>query len=144
MTKSNMMMASILAVALSGAAMSASAAPAPQRCLLNGYSMLQVAPLKLEENYGYGGYTVLKGAQMYIQAKPGLTAEWLTLQVQRELASLQAGSDPLCQPAVKNVKVSAAPAGAGFWVFLQAPDAKSGQQLFRWTQANVAARMVVQ
>jgi hypothetical protein len=144
MTKRNMMMASIFAVAVSAAATSASAAPAPKRCLLNGYSMLQVAPLKIDENYGYGGYTVLKGAQMYVAAKPGLTAEWLTLQVQRELASLQAGSDPLCQPTVKNVEVAVAPAGGGFWVFLQAPDAKSGQQLFRWTKANVAAPVVVQ
>jgi hypothetical protein len=144
MTKRNLILASLFAVTLSGAATSASAAPAPRRCLLNGYSMLQVAPLKIDENYGYGGYTVLRGAQMYVAAKPGLTAEWLTLQVQRELASLQQGSDPLCQPSVKDVKVSVAPAGGGFWVFLQAPDAKSGQQLFRWTRANVASPVVVQ
>jgi hypothetical protein len=68
----------------------------------------------------------------------------LTLRVQRELAGLQAGADPLCQPSVSNVKVSVAPAGPGFWVFLQAPDARSGQQLFRWTKANVAAPRVVQ
>ncbi len=144
MTMRNMIWASICAVALSGSVSSASAAPAPKRCLLNDYSMLQVAPFKTDENFGLGGYTVLKGAQMYVAAKPGLTAEWLTLQVQRELSQLQLGADPLCQPVVKNVKVSVAPAGGGFWVFLSAPDEKSAQALFRWTKANVALPEVVQ
>lgn len=146
MTRRNMIWASILAVAVSGVVSSASANPAPttKRCLLNNYSMLQVAPYNMDENYGYGGYTVLKGAQMYVAAKPGLTAEWLTLQVQREIANLQSGADPLCKPNVKNVKVSVAPSGGGFWVFLSAPDVKSAQQLFRWTKANVAAPQVVQ
>jgi len=105
--------------------------------------MLQIAPYKIDENYGYGGYTVLKGAQMYVAAKPGLTAEWLTAQVQREIAKLQTGVDPNCQPTVKNIKVSVAPAGAGFWVFLGAPDVKQAQSLLRWTKANVAQPEVV-
>jgi hypothetical protein len=140
MTMRNMIWASICAVALSGAVSSASASPSPtaKRCLLNDYSMLQIAPYKMDENFGLGGYTVLKGAQMYVAAKPGLTAEWLTLQVQRELAALDSGSDPLCAPTVKNVKVSVTPAGGGFWVFLAAPDVKQAQSLFRWTKANVA------
>ena len=140
MTRRNMIWASIFAVALSGAvsSVSASPAPAPKRCLLNDYSMLQIAPYKADENFGYGGYTVLRGAQMYVAAKPGLTAEWLTLQVQREMAALQSGADPMCTPTVKDVKVSVAPAGGGFWVFLAAPDVKQAQSLFRWTKANVA------
>jgi len=100
--------------------------------------MLLIAPFEMEENYGLGGYTVLRGAQMYIAAEPGLTAQWLTVLVQRELALLQSGSDPLCQMTVKNVNVSVAPAGGGFWVFLAAPDVKQAQALFRWTTANVA------
>lgn len=139
MTQRKMILASILAVAVSGGvASSASAAATPKRCLLNDYSMLSVAPLRMDENYGLGSYSALKGAQMYIAAKPGLTAEWLTLQVQREIARLQAGADPLCGAPSAKVKVSVVSAGGGFWVYLQAPDAKSAESLFRWTKANVA------
>jgi hypothetical protein len=129
--------ASMLAVVL-GAASSASASPAPaERCMLKDYSAVSVAAFRTDEDFGLGSYTRLKGAQVYVAAKPGLTAEWLTLSVQRELARLNASPDAACRPAVRDVKVSVTSSGGGFWVFLSAPDERSAASLLRWAQAFV-------
>ncbi|HET6331634.1 MAG TPA: hypothetical protein VFG30_00380, partial [Polyangiales bacterium] len=78
--------------------------------------------------------TVLKGAQFYVTARPGLTKEWLTLSVQREMARLQAGADQACRPNVSKVQVSVASAGGGFWVFLSAPDERQAKRLLNWAK----------
>lgn len=130
----------VFAVVLGGAAPAfASLAPAA-RCGLGEYSAFSVSPLRTDENFGLGNYTVLKGAQFYVAAKPGLTAEWLTVIVQRELARLQMDADQACRPNVRNVQVSVAPAGGGFWVFLSAPDARSAARLLSWAKYIETAR----
>jgi hypothetical protein len=126
--------ASVMAVVLGGAA-TVSASPGPaQRCLLGDYPTVAVSALKTEEDFGLGGYTVLKGAQFYVTARPGLTKEWLTLSVQREMARLQAGADQACRPNVSKVQVSVASAGGGFWVFLSAPDERQAKRLLNWAK----------
>jgi hypothetical protein len=130
--------ASVFAVALSGAASTASASPAPApRCELGEYSPLKVAPYRTDENFGLGTYTVLKGAELYVPARPGLTAEWLTLTLQRDLAKLQNAADSACRLNVRNVQVSVASAGGGFWVFLSAPDERAAKSLLNWAK-NIA------
>jgi hypothetical protein len=43
---------------------SASASPAPeQRCILDDYATQSVSAFRVEENYGIGNYTALKGAR---------------------------------------------------------------------------------
>jgi hypothetical protein len=126
--------ASLLAVVLGGAA-TASAAPA-NRCGLGGYNATAVSPFKMEEDFGLGGYTVLKGAKFYVAAKPGLTAEWLTLIVHNEFERLQQDADQTCRPPnLRGVQVQVAPAGAGFWVYLMAPDVKSASKLLNWAKS---------
>lgn len=135
---------SVFAVTLAGAASTAWASPAPaKRCVLGDYAAQSVAPLRAEENYGLGTYTVLKGAQFYILARPGLTAEWLTLSMQRELAKLQSGADPVCRPNVRGLTVSVAPSGPGFWVFLSAPDERSAASLLSWTKRIAPSQQAV-
>lgn len=117
----------------------ASASPEPaKRCMLNDFSALSVAPFHADEDFGLGSYTVLKGAQVYVAAKPGLTAEWLTLSVQRDLAKLDSNPDAACRSNVRNVQVSVISAGNGFWVVLSTPDEKSAQSLLRWAKGNIA------
>jgi hypothetical protein len=138
--------ASVFAVTLAGAASTAAASPAPtKRCVLGEYSALSVSPFRTDEDFGLGNYTVLKGAQFYVAAKPGLTAEWLTLSVQRELAKLQSGADQACRPNVRGVTVSVASSGGGFWVFLSAPDERSAASLLSWAKSIAPSeRAVVQ
>jgi hypothetical protein len=106
------------------------------------YAVTSVAPFRAEENYGYGTYTRLRGAQLYVPAREGLTAEWLQLSIQQALAK-QAGvtnGTNSCQPTVPNVQVQVVSAGGGFWVQLGAADERSAEALLRWAKTIVPAR----
>ncbi|HKU40133.1 MAG TPA: hypothetical protein VJR89_18365, partial [Polyangiales bacterium] len=76
----------------------------------------------------------LRGAQLYVPARPGLTAEWLSQRVQSELAS--AGS---CRPSVPGVQVQVVSAGTGFWIVLSTGDERAAASLLAWAQRIVPA-----
>lgn len=121
-----------------GVASTTSAAPAAataERCVFQEYAPVSVAPFHQEENYGLGTHTRLGGAQVYVPARPGLTAEWLTLRVQRELARRSAADE--CGPSVRDVKVSAVSAGGGFWVVLSAKNERDARTLLKWARGIV-------
>jgi hypothetical protein len=135
MDRRNVYWAAVMAVTLAGAATTASANPTPaKRCVLDDVPAVSVAPFRTDENFGLGTYTVLKGAQLYVPARPGLTAEWLTLSVQRELAKLERSADPACRPNTRSVQVLVESSGPGFWVFLSAPDQHSAASLLSWAK----------
>src|SRR4051812_20894373 len=90
-----------LCAALMGVAGGASAMPqkaatstTQDTCVFSKYEASSVAPFNAEENFGYGNYTQLKGAQVFVPAREGLTEQWLTREVQRAFAE-QAGAS--CQ-----------------------------------------------
>lgn len=138
-----MALVSLFAVVLGGAATASASSVPAERCGIDKYSVFSVSPFSSEENYGLGGYTVLKGAQFYVTAKQGLTAEWVNLVVSHELERLQASADPVCRPNVKNVQVQVTSAGPGFWVFLSANDESSAKRLLSWAK-TIATKTVVQ
>src|ERR1700754_3041591 len=74
---------------------------ADQQCIFDEYAPIAVQPYKAEENVSYGTYTVLRGAQVYVPAREGLTAEWLSLNVQRALKQQPADAPKDCRPSVK-------------------------------------------
>ena len=114
--------------------------PAEQR-VFEKYAVSSVAPFRSEENFGYGTYTRLRGAQLYVPAREGLTAEWLTLSVQQALAKhAGAPATQACQPTVPSVSVQVISAGGGFWVQLGAADERSAEALLRWAQSIVPAK----
>jgi hypothetical protein len=89
-----------------------------------------VAPYRAEENFGYGTYTQLRGAQLFVPAREGLTEQWLTLQVQRSLSAT-------CKPGVNDVRVQVVSAGNGFWVQLIAANQSNASTLLRWAEGVV-------
>jgi hypothetical protein len=107
------------------------------RCVFDQYAPLSVSPFEQDEDFGLGTYTRLRGAQVYVGAQPGLTAEWLALSVQRELAKLDANTQ--CRPSVRGVQVQVASAGGGFWVMLSTKDDRSAQALLDWARGIVPA-----
>ena len=109
-----------------------SRASAAQACVFDKYVPTTVEPYRARESVGYGSYTSVKGAQLYIPAQEGLTKEWLELSIERAFASDQA-----CHPDVKPMQVSVASAGNGFWVELIGHDAKQGQALLHWAETIV-------
>ena len=143
MTTRKMMFAA-LCVALTAATGSAFAMPkAPKSsdnaCVFSAYNASAVAPFNGEENYGYGNYTELKGAQIFVPAREGLTEQWLTRVMQSTLRQHDASS---CQPAVKDLQVNVVSAGPGFWVQLIAPSQQQGRAVLDWAKGVVATRNV--
>src|SRR5262249_14563690 len=104
-----------------------------EQCVFEKYAPASVAPYRVEENYGLGTYSHLRGAQLYVPAREGLTAEWLALSVQRALA--EGPSEQACQPGVSQVQVNVVSAGRGFWVQLAAADDRAAEKLLRWAQS---------
>jgi hypothetical protein len=109
--------------------------------MLERHEPLAVAPLYLEEDAGLGTYTRLKGAQLFIPAEFGLTAEWLRLQMQTELERSDGRApDVRCEPPLSGVQVSVQSAGNGFWVQFQARNDRSAKPLLSWARAVVFDR----
>ncbi len=102
-----------------------------EKCVFEQYAAISVAPYSQEEDFGLGTYTQLRGAQVYVAAEPGLTAEWLTLRAQR---SLDSGA---CGPSVQGVTASATSAGGGFWLAFSAPNIRSAKSVLAWAQGVV-------
>jgi hypothetical protein len=112
---------------------------AADQCVFEKYAVSSVAPFRAEENFGYGSYTTLRGAQLFVPAREGLTAEWLQLSVEQSLAK-QAGvanGSTACQPVVPAVQVHVVSAGPGFWVQLSAADERSAEALLKWAKTIV-------
>ena len=104
--------------------------PAP-RCSFQEFSPVAVAAYNTDEDFGLGAYTRLRGAQIFVAAKPGLTAEWLSLQVQQEIGKLNNS----CRPSVNDVQVSVVSAGSGFWVMLSAKSEREAAAVLKWARS---------
>ncbi|HKP57706.1 MAG TPA: hypothetical protein VJV78_13335 [Polyangiales bacterium] len=121
-------------ILLAASTVHAAAGQTAEQCVFEKYAPASVAPYRVEENYGLGTYSHLRGAQLYVPAREGLTAEWLEASVQQALA--QGPSEQACQPTdVQKVQVSVVSAGRGFWVQLAAADDRSAEKLLRWAQS---------
>lgn len=134
MSIKTMTLFSVMVAVLGVVSPAAARTDAEQTCVLDEYDALSVAPYHQDEDFGLGTHTRLRGAQIYVEAKPGLTAEWLTVKAQRELA--QAGS---CGPSVKDVRVSVTSAGGGFWMTFAGKDDRSAKALLEWARGVVPA-----
>ena len=115
-----LMLSSVLAVGLiagpAAAAQAGSASPTesgPANCALKTYTVTAVAPQFVDVQQGRVTIRRLAGAVAYVQARPGLTAEWLTLSLQRHLSALKAGATIKDCP-LADARVGVGSAGAGF------------------------------
>lgn len=117
------------------------AMPSPAKsnnaCVFSAYDARAVAPFNGEENYGLGNYTELKGAQVFVPAREGLTEQWLTRVVQTAFSTKATSS---CQPTVKDLQVHVVSAGTGFWVQLIAANPEQGKKVLDWARGLVASQ----
>ncbi|WP_394832937.1 hypothetical protein LVJ94_41195 [Pendulispora rubella] len=97
-------------------------------CELREHHIVSVEPYRPEERFGRASLPVLRGARIYVQAEPGLTAEWLRHSLAGHLAAQQ--SD--CALDVDGLKVDVESAGSGFRVTLSSPDSeRRGEEILR-------------
>ncbi len=131
----------LVTAALAAAAVPAVAQATPKQtppCILSEHEIASVVPYKVDEQIGKNVIQRVRGAQVYLRAEPGLTAEWLQLNFQRHLAALAGPATmPDCAFDIDKVRVDVTSAGPGFWVRLVAPDTKSGEEVLRRAQLLV-------
>jgi|SRR6185369_1547683 len=127
-------------VLMAASTLSAVAVAAPSgahpNCILAQHRVTQVQPLHVSERYGRGTVERLAGARVFVQAEPGLTAEWLQLSLQRHLAGMN-GSMANCALDAKDVQVKVVSAGPGFSVQITGKSAAQGQEILRRAQLLV-------
>ena len=132
MFKKTFLSALVLAAATFAPAASFAASPERSPCILREHTITAVTPYRVHEFAGRGTRTHLAGAQVFIQAEPGLTAEWLELQLARHIAQMHgAGTMKDCSFDVKDVSVQVDSAGTGFAVKLVARDPSQAEEILR-------------
>jgi hypothetical protein len=114
------------------------AAPEQAPCILRAHQITSVAPYRVQEPAGRGVTTRLAGAQVFVRAEPGLTREWLQLQLARHITEMQAPAGMKnCALGVKDVSVKVDSAGTGFVVKLSARDGSQAEEVLRRAQLLV-------
>jgi hypothetical protein len=121
----------VLGTVLAPAASYAGPPASSQPCILHQHQVTAVTPYRVDEPIGRASVSRLKGAQIFVQAEPGLTAEWLRLNLARHLAAMHGSSMPNCAFDVKDVKVQVDSAGTGFSVKITAPDNTRAEEVLR-------------
>lgn len=124
----------ILSVIPTGAS---AAAPSQSGCIFREHHVSAVRPYKVDEHIGRATIERLRGAELYVPAEPGLTAEWLRLTLQRHLSQMSATGMADCPLDLKDIHVRVDSAGPGFWVTIAANDTGQAQEVLRRAQRLV-------
>jgi hypothetical protein len=122
--------------------LASSAAPAAERpaaCSLWEHHIVAVTPYVVESprgpreiHEGRPAVRELRGATVFVQAEPGLTAEWLQLTLSRRVAEMQrAGNIKGCAFGVNDIQVKVTSTGIDFGVYLIARDPRKAQEVLR-------------
>ena len=129
-------LASIILAAAALAPAASFAAPTEQApCILSAHRITSVTPYRVQQHVGRGVTSRLAGAQVFVQAEPGLTPEWLQLQLARHITEMKAPAGMKnCALGVKDVSVKVDSAGTGFAVKLIARDSSQAEEVLRRAQ----------
>ena len=107
-------------------------------CEIRTFNATQVAPLRTQERVGRGAVIErLKGAQVFVPAQQGVTAELLRARAEQHVAKMQHGSMPGCPLAVDGIQVTVVSAGTGYWVQLKANTAEGAKEVLQRAEAIV-------
>ena len=125
---------------VSTVSLAAAAEPANRPpCVLNEYHVTSVTPYRVDEAIGRSRVPHVRGALVFVQAQPGLTAEWLQLQLQQHLQTMRTADMKDCAFDLKDVRVEVSSAGTGFAVKVIATDAAKSQEVLRRARLLVGA-----
>jgi ABC-type sugar transport system substrate-binding protein len=105
----------LAATVASVASSAAAAAAAPASCMLREHRIIGVAPYVVESprgpreiHEGRAAARELRGATVFVQAEPGLTAEWLQQTLSRQLGEMQGGGDmKACAFGMNDIQIKA-------------------------------------
>jgi len=121
--------ATSLVPVVASAATPAAGTPAKEHCILLQHRVTSVKPYEVVEQHGRGSSTRLAGAQVFVQAEPGLTAQWLQLTTERHLAQMQSMHMSDCALDLDGVRVQVDSAGSGFSVKIVAKNPSQAKEV---------------
>jgi hypothetical protein len=122
-----------LAVSCSVPAVSFALAPTLTSCPLREHHIVSAKPYYTPARVrkGVAGLR-LRGVELFVEAEPGLTAEWLQLTLERDIAELRRfGSKADCVLAVESASVRVGSGGNGFHVWITASDVQNAKEIMR-------------
>ena len=130
------LLGALLIASTSLAPMAALAAPGARPtpstgCILKTHRVTSVTPYREDEHVHNSMVQRLRGASLFVEAEPGLTAEWLQLSLYRHLAEMRSAAMQDCPFDVKDVTVTVESAGAGFLVKIISRDAGKADEVLR-------------
>ena len=101
-------------------------------CVFKEHRVRSIKPYQVERSFaGHVTMKTLGGTEFYVQAEPGLTAEWLRLEFARQIAQMRGAPMKDCPFDVDGVRVQVDSAGTGFIVKVIAPDSDRGAEVLR-------------
>lgn len=119
-------------VALGLATVTPAGAAEPVACGLGGKDVAHsVKPLYNYEDAGYTAFRQFIGAEVFVPAQPGLTAEWLDRVITSQIAAGE------CNFGVPKVNVQVLSDGGGFSVRLSSDSEKAAAEVLRRAQQIV-------
>ena len=123
----------VLALMVAFGVPATSVAKAPEKssisCAFHAHRVTKVTPYRAPLFVGRG--SVLRGASLFVQAEPGLTAEWLETELRSHLAAMRSKGMRNCPLDIAKISVRIDSGGAGFWVRLIAPDTATAREVLR-------------
>jgi hypothetical protein len=114
--------------------------PNGTQCTLAQYTITAVEPYRVDLRIARNPVIEVRGAELYIPAQPGLTAEWLQFTLQRDFAKASNGSGENACSFSSKLRVEAVSGGAGFWVRLIAADSTEGANALERARALFASQ----
>jgi hypothetical protein len=123
-----MLISRLFAVVVLAVSMSATAAAAEPCSLGTKYHVSSVVPYRANENLGLIYETKLRGAEIRVEAAPGLTQEWLQSRVQTQIANGE------CDFGDSSVKVHVVSMGDQFSVQLAGRGDRDAQNILSHAQ----------
>jgi hypothetical protein len=134
-TRKFVVVAALAAGALAPAASLAATGAEKPPCILRDYQVKAVTPYRLDAQAGKISYKRLAGARVFLEAQPGLTAEWLRVRLGRHMAEMRGPATMRdCAFDMKDVNVQVDPAGTGFNVTFTAKDTEQAKEVLRRAQ----------
>jgi len=119
-----------VAVALPTVAL-ATPAGSSTHCIIQEHRVTAVQPLYVPVQQGRFSGERLAGAQVFVLAEPGLTAEWLQLSMQRHMTEMRGSGMSNCALDAKDVSVSVQSAGTGFALKITGKDGAQAKEILR-------------
>ena len=111
-------------------------APTSAACPLRKHHITSVKPYRVTKRLGRTVVKRLRGAEVFVQAEPGLTAEWLELTLARHIVEMRGPVTMAgCPFDVDGVAVQVDAGGTGFRVRITARNTDQAEEVLRRAQS---------